>query len=141
MLNKSTEVRMKCTALTLGKNEPLSNLPLSQTVFGFTLSYLSYFIATSNLTLQNIPMFIVMSVVILADMLWNVQNSCMDAKYLGLALLLGSAFGVFWAYFIETNAPSVAYYSGLDKNTCNVASKGIYRCRSTSTPTGRPVAS
>ena len=35
--------KIRCTQLTLGKSQPISILPLSQTVFGYTLSYLSYF--------------------------------------------------------------------------------------------------
>jgi hypothetical protein len=124
-----TGVRMKCSALTLGKTEPLSNLPLSQTVFGFTLAYLSYFVATNNLTSQNVPMFVVMSLIIVADLYWNIANTCADMKYLGLALVIGGGFGAGWASFIEINAPSVAYYSGTSNHTCSQPSKGMYRCR------------
>ena len=42
--------KIRCTQLTLGKSQPISILPLSQTVFGYTLSYLSYFISVNNFT-------------------------------------------------------------------------------------------
>jgi hypothetical protein len=133
---KSVEQRMKCSALTLGKNGPLSNLPLSQAVFGFTLAYLTYFIATNNLASVNIPMFVFMSVVIVADMLWHIYNSCNEPKSLGLSLIVGGGVGVGWASFVEIYAPTVAYYSGVDKNTCSRPSKSLYRCRATKTPNG-----
>lgn len=137
-LDKITDVRIraKCTALTLGKTQPLSNLPLSQTVFGYTLAYLSYFISTNNLQLQNIPMFVFMSLIILADLMWNVFNTCNELKYLGLSLVIGGGIGVGWAAFIEMNAPSVAFFSGLDKNTCQQPTKGLYRCRATKRANG-----
>ena len=47
--------KIKCTQLTLGKNYPISKLPLSQTVFGYTLAYLSYFIGINNLQTQTSP--------------------------------------------------------------------------------------
>jgi hypothetical protein len=131
---KSIETRMKCSALTLGKTEPLSNLPLSQTVFGYTLAYLTYFVATNNLAAQNVPMFVFMSLIVIADMYWNAMNSCTDVKYLGLSLMIGGGIGVGWAVFIETNAPSVAYYSGIDKAQCTKPSKALYRCRPTQKP-------
>lgn len=131
---KSIETRMKCSALTLGKTEPLSNLPLSQNVFGYTLAYLTYFIATNKLADKNIPMFVFMSMVVLADMYWNALNSCTDVKYLGLSLLIGGGVGVGWAVFIENNAPTVAYYSGVDKAQCDQPSKALYRCRPTRKP-------
>lgn len=130
--DKSLDVRTKCSSLTLGKNQPLSNLPLSQTVFGFTLSYLTYFIATNKLQAQNIPFFIFMSLVILADIIWNIQNTCTELKYLGLSLLIGGGFGYLWATFIEMNAPSTAYISGVDQQTCSKPTKGMYRCRAVS---------
>ena len=133
----SEETRSRCSALTLGKTQPLSNLPLSQTVFGYTLAYLSYFVATNNLQLQNIPMFIFMSVLILVDLIWNIMYSCTEPKYLGLSLMIGGGLGVGWASFIEMSAPSVAYYSGIDKETCSQPSKGLYRCRSTKKPSGK----
>lgn len=132
MLDKSLDVKMKCSALTLGKTEPLSNLPLSQTVFGFTLAYLSYFVATNNLTSKNVPMFVVMSLVIVADLYWNIVNTCADMKYLGLALMIGGGFGAAWASFIELNVPSVAYFSGTSNQTCSQPTKGMYRCRPSS---------
>ena len=127
--DKSLDVRTKCSSLTLGKNQPLSNLPLSQSVFGYTLSYLTYFIATHELQSQNIPFFIFLSLVILADMIWNIQNTCTELKYLGLSLLIGGGFGYLWAMFIEMNAPSTAYISGVDQQTCSKPTKGMYRCR------------
>ena len=140
MMGKDPETIMKCSALTLGKTEPLSNLPLSQTVFGYTLAYLSYFVATNNLTSNNIPMFVVMSLIIVADLFWNISNSCADMKYLGLSLLIGGGFGAAWASFIEINAPSVAYFSGTNNNTCTQPTKGMYRCRPSSSQKPPPPA-
>lgn len=135
MLDKPTDVRMKCSALTLGKTEPLSNLPLSQTVFGFTLAYLSYFIATHSLTQSNIPMFIVMSSIIVSDLYWNIANNCSYPKYLGLSLMIGGAFGAAWGLFIDLNAPRLSYFSGTSNQTCSQPSKGMYRCRPSSSQT------
>jgi hypothetical protein len=100
---------------------------------------LSYFISTNNLQLQNVPMFVFMSILILADLMWNVFNGCTDTKYLGLSLIIGGGIGVGWAAFIEMNAPSVAYFSGVDKNTCQQPTKGLYRCRATKNTNGTAV--
>ena len=68
--------KAKCNTLTLGSNEPISRLPLSQTVFGYTLAYLSYFIGVNNLTTQNIPVFVIFPILIVADIFWSVSNAC-----------------------------------------------------------------
>ena len=65
--NAPTQIKYsiaKCSQLTLGNGGPISKLPLSQTVFGYTLSYLSYFIGVNNLQTQNIATYILFPLVI-----------------------------------------------------------------------------
>jgi len=127
----SDENRLKCTQLTVGNGAPLTNLPLSQTVFGYTLAYLTYFISINNLQTQNIPVFVIFPLVILADMIWNTTNGCSTNILLLSALIVGGAIGAIWAMIIDsTNSPNLAYYSGVSNGEiCNKPSKSLYRCR------------
>jgi hypothetical protein len=122
----------KCTTLTIGNNEPISKLPLSQTVFGYTLSYLSYFIGVNNLATQNIPTFIIFPLIILADMMWNTSNGCSSNPKLLVALIIGGLIGVLWAMIIDsTGMVSLTYFSGVsNKAVCSQPSRSMYRCRS-----------
>ena len=52
---QSPFAKAKCNQLTLGSDGPISKLPLSQTVFGYTLAYLSYFISINNLQATKHP--------------------------------------------------------------------------------------
>jgi len=121
----------KCTTLTIGNNQPISNLPLSQTVFGYTLSYLSYFIGVNNLATQNIPTFIIFPLIILADMMWNTSNGCSSNPRLLLALIIGGLVGVLWAMIIDsTGMVNLTYFSGVsNKAVCSQPSRSMYRCR------------
>jgi len=121
----------KCTTLTIGNNQPISNLPLSQTVFGYTLSYLSYFIGVNNLATQNIPTFVIFPLVILADMVWNTSNSCSSNPKLLAALIIGGLVGVLWAMIIDsTGMVNLTYFSGVsNKSVCSQPSRSMYRCR------------
>jgi len=121
----------KCNMLTLGKDGPVSNLPLSQSVLGFTLAYLSFFIGVNNLADSNIPTFIVLSLMILADFAWNIQNSCSDAKYLVVALIIGGSVGSIWALIIQSlKMPDLQYITGISSaETCSMPSNTVIRCR------------
>lgn len=124
--------RIRCTQLTLGNTQPISILPLSQTVFGYTLAYLTYFISINNLQTQNIATFIMFPLVIIADIIWSTSNICSSPKYLLISLIIGGIIGILWAMIIEsTNMPNLAYMSGIaNKDVCSKPSKSLYKCRS-----------
>ena len=122
--------KMKCTTLTLQRDEPLSRLPLSQTVFGYTLAYLTYFIARNNLVTQNIATFVVLPLVTLADLYWNTSEKCSQPPHLVLALIIGGSVGTLWAMFIEVNANNLGFFSGVDNQAvCSMPSRSVVRCR------------
>ena len=124
--------RIRCTQLTFGNTQPVSILPLSQTVFGYTLAYLTYFISINNLQTQNIATFIMFPLVIISDMIWSTSNMCSNPKYLLISLIIGAIIGTLWAMIIEsTNMPNLAYMSGIaNKDVCSKPSKSLYKCRS-----------
>ena len=123
--------KAKCNTLTLGSNEPISRLPLSQTVFGYTLAYLSYFIGVNNLTTQNIPVFVIFPILIVADIFWSVSNACSSNAELLSALIMGGIVGSIWGLVIDsTNMANLAYYSGVsNKEVCSQPKRSLYRCR------------
>tara|TARA_B110000858_G_scaffold190172_1_gene237818 strand:- start:389 stop:1009 length:621 start_codon:yes stop_codon:yes gene_type:complete len=128
---QSPFAKAKCNQLTLGSDGPISKLPLSQTVFGYTLAYLSYFISINNLQAQNIPTFILFPILILADMVWNTANGCSTNILLLCGLISGAIFGILWAMIIEsTNAADLSYFSGIsNKDVCSRPTKSLYKCR------------
>lgn len=123
--------KVRCTQLTIGNNQPISKLPLSQTVFGYTLTYLAYFIGVNNLQTQNITTFILFPVLILADIFWSTTNLCSTPKYLLLSLIISAIVGLLWAMIIEaTGVGGFAYMTGIaNKDVCSRPTKSLYKCR------------
>jgi hypothetical protein len=130
--NSSDLMKIKCTQLTIGQHQPISKLPLSQTVFGYTLTYLSYFIGVNNLQSQNIPIFILFPFLILGDIFWSTTNSCSSPKYLLISLIISGIVGLLWAMLIEsTGVGGFAYLTGIaNKDVCSRPTKSLYKCRS-----------
>ena len=117
--------KIRCTQLTIGHNTPLSKLPLSQTVLGYAISYLSYFIGVNNLQNQNI------ATLILGDIYWSTKNLCSTPKYLLISLIISLIVGTLWAMLIEsTEMTDLQYMSGIsNKDVCSRPSKSLYKCR------------
>jgi len=130
--DSSELMKIKCTQLTIGSSQPISKLPLSQTVFGYTLTYLSYFIGVNNLQSQNIPIFILFPVLILGDIFWSTTNMCSTPKYLLISLIISGIVGLLWAMLIEsTGVGGFAYLTGIaNKDVCSRPTKSLYKCRS-----------
>ena len=123
--------KLRCTQLTIGSNHPISKLPLSQTVFGYTLTYLSYFIGVNNLQTQNITTFILFPLLILGDIFWSTTNLCSTPTYLLSSLIISGIIGLLWAMLIEsTGVGGFAYLTGIaNKDVCSRPTKSLYKCR------------
>jgi hypothetical protein len=124
--------RPMCRAIGLRNGElPISNLPLGQTVLGFTFFYLVYVIIKYNLALNNIPTLLIFPILILGDIFWNVSNQCNNALALFVSLIVGGGAGILWAYIIDsTGKVDLQMFNGLGtNNVCSRPTKTIYRCR------------
>jgi len=121
-----------CRFIELSKNGPISNLPLGQTVLGYTFAYLLYIILKYNLSSQNAPTIILFPVLILGDYFWNLTHSCANAAALIIALVLGAIFGILWGYIIDsTGKVDLQLFNGISNaEVCSRPSRTIYRCRS-----------
>ncbi len=131
-LSNSNEFsKATCAQITLGNGGPISKLPLSQTVFGYTFAYLLYFIGVNNVQTQNIATFLLFPILIVADMFWSTTNMCSIPKYLLLALVIGGLMGAIWAMLVDSlETPNLGYISGVSsKETCSQPTKSLYRCR------------
>ena len=125
-----------CKTMTIGGNDkPLSNLPLSQTVFGYSFAYLSYFIVKYNLQSQNIPTFIFFPLLSISDGFWNWNYECLGDKSKTMfkiitSLVTGMLIGVLWATIIaSTNVPNLQYMNGIgNKEVCGLPSKSMFKC-------------
>jgi hypothetical protein len=130
ILSSNTKPMCKTIGLRNG-DQPLSNLPLGQTVLGFTFFYLVYIIGKYKLAINNIATLIIFPVLILGDIFWNVSNQCNNAVSLFISLFIGAIAGILWAYIIDsTGKVDLQLFNGLSStNICSRPTKTIYRCK------------
>lgn len=124
LLPRNTDAEPVCTLI-----EGMPNLPLSQTILGFTFAYLSYIIVKYKLTSQNSPTFVLFPILILADLAWNLSHKCVSLVALCVSLAIGSVFGILWGMIIDGVDPELQYFNGIgNRNVCSRPSSTLYRC-------------
>lgn len=120
-----------CNILSINQSGDFSKLPLSQTVFSYTLFYLLIPIIDQKLAKQNIPTLVFFPILILFDIAWNIQNTCYRFEQLFASLFLGGVFGLSWGYLIySTKNPSLQYLVGPKNNeVCSKPTKQMFKCK------------
>ena len=120
-----------CNILSINQSGDFSKLPLSQTVFSYTLFYLLIPIIDQKLAKQNIPTLVFFPLLILFDIAWNIQNTCYKFEQLIAALILGGGIGGAWGVMIfKTNNPSFQYLVGPKNNeVCSKPTKQLFKCK------------
>jgi len=130
-LTKSEEPICR-SLITLG-NSTISNLPLSQSIFGFTFFYLLFFIGImkkENYVSQNIPTIVFFPLIILFDIVWNLSYKCYTYNDIIISLGLGITCGLIWASIIDrTKLSNFQYFNKVSGNAeCSRPSKSTFKC-------------
>jgi hypothetical protein len=128
--------------ITSGSIEPLSKLPLNIVVYSYTLAYLvtaftappiSYVNALASLQ-QNMPVLILFPLLLIFEAVWLSAHSCNNPMTLFVALIIGIAVGIFWAFMMRlTKNANIQYMSMGNIQVCSRPSKTVYRCRNIGT--------
>lgn len=127
----------KCNLISLNGVNPVSKVPLSQTVYAYTLFYLAFIIGKysdhkkNNLWIQNLPTILFLSVIVVADIFWNLSNNCSSMAGILISLFVGGTFGLIWAWIIDSSgAVQLQYFNGLSNRTyCTRPSKQLFKCK------------
>jgi hypothetical protein len=107
----------------------MPELPIGQTILGFTFAYLSYIIIVHKLSSSNIATFVIFPVLIIADLIWNYSNGCAPTVALFSSLAIGSVFGMLWGMIIDKVDPELQIFNGIaNKEICKRPSSTLYKC-------------
>lgn len=110
--------------------EGLPDMPLGQTILGFTFAYLVFIITKHKMWGTNGFTAVIFPLLILGDFAWNIQNSCATATSLALALALGITCGYIWGLIINRVDSKQHLFNGISDNVvCNRPAKTKYSCR------------
>jgi hypothetical protein len=109
--------------------EGMPEMPIGQTILGFTFAYLSYIIVVHKLVSNNAGTFIIFPILIISDLIWNYSNECAKPIALLASLALGGVFGVLWGMIIDRIDPELQFFNGIgNKEICKRPSSTLYKC-------------
>ena len=102
-------------------------------ITGFTAPPITYANALASLQ-QNIPVLIIFPLMIIFEVIWLSAHVCNNIMSVFVAILVGVAVGIFWAFMMRlTKNPNVQYMSMGNIQVCSRPSKTIYRCKNIGT--------
>lgn len=137
-----------CSQITLSGGTPLSNIPLSLTVYSFTLFYLVF--AMMNMTvyenkddkkdakkmndavaLNNLPVLILFPLLILADFFWLMMWNCSSFVNMVVSIVVGGSIGLAWAAIISKSKMAPLLYLTVMSNSqvCSRPAKTRMMCK------------
>jgi len=119
-----------CNLITIGMNGSFSKIPLGIAILTYTLIYLVYVIAKYHLEMSNLPTLILFPILILADLVWNIKNSCYKPYGIILSIIIGGGVGAIWASIIDSiQQPNLFFLNvGSDRSTCSRPSAQLFKC-------------
>ncbi len=125
-----------CNLITIGTNGSYSKIPLGISMLTYTLIYLVYVIAKYNLELTNLPTLILFPILILADLIWNIKNSCYKPYGIILSIIVGGGVGAIWASVVDSiKQPNLFFLNaGSDRTTCSRPTAQLFKCTFKSVP-------
>jgi hypothetical protein len=106
------------------------DMPMGQTILGFTFAYLFYIISKYKMWSTNGFTLVIFPLLIISDMIWNLKNSCAGGSALALSLAMGVGLGYCWGMIIHKVDPELQFFNGIsNKSVCSRPNKMTYRCR------------
>jgi len=125
----STNKDVLCDIVTINHIAGISNIPISLTIYCFTLSYLLYTIFSINITFlfrAVVPVF-ALSVLIIMDILWLTTKKCFQQSHIMTASIISLLLGVGWGFIInKINNKSLQYFTA-DDSVCTMPKKSYFK--------------
>lgn len=128
-----------CSTLSLGKTERMSKLPLSLSLYSFTLWYILYIIlslpATRGLRdkvlLSNLHLIITVAVLFAGEFAWLILY-CDEWLPLLFTSVISGFLGVLWAYIISKTRLASYQFDPIKGDTgekCSMTSPNVFVCK------------
>lgn len=120
-----------CTPFTISNMQTFTRLPINTSLLCFVFIYLLSIAGLHGFMLINIPFIAFMTLLIMTDSLWLIQNNCFTGKQTFISACTGILFALLWSFIInKTNNKQLLYNIGINNyNVCEVPKKRSYKCK------------
>ena len=119
-----------CDFLDVTRNSRITNLPVGSGIITYTLGYLLFIIIKYNYTKSNIPTILFLSLLAIADLIWQVNHTCYNPFAILITMVMFAGLGVLWSFLIDRfKLVELQYFNGVSgKESCSRPKKSTFRC-------------
>lgn len=130
-LNKEEPNKDFCFPISINNYINISNLPLSQSIFGFTFLYLLIPALKYQFMGYNTILFILFLFLIGSDMILLNKYKCFNMKQIIFSLFVGSIIGIMYiSVLLSSNVKNIIYIPGIPQSqTCDLPKRKGYKCK------------
>lgn len=137
-INGDVNLKPTCNIITLSGDmeNPLSKIPLSITIYSYTLSYILTTVLLhlkksqgERMPLSNVPTIILFSLLILVESYVSINSYCFTFLHAFLALILGTLGGMAWGSLIYFRGSADMTFYSTASDICNRPSNLKYQCK------------
>jgi hypothetical protein len=121
-----------CNFISVRNISGFSNIPFSQTIYGFTFSYILYTVLVYNQIFTYAFPLLCFFVILISDIIWLNKNSCFPTNNILLSTIISSVIGVLWGYTINNIPNKSMQYIVSPYETCTLPKQRSYKCSPTS---------
>jgi len=138
VLNKGIS-SVVCNTLALGKNERISKLPLSLSLYSFSIWYILYIILSlpasrglrDKVLIANLHLVSTLAVLFAGDFAWLILY-CDEWLPLLFTSIISGLFGAFWAWAISKTKLASYQFNPIKGDTgekCKMTSPNLFVCK------------
>lgn len=123
---------LNCNYISINYISAISNIPFSQSIYGFTFAYLLYTDLLYKQAFQYFLPLLCFLIFIISDIIWLSINSCYPKYNIIITTGLSMFIGLLWGYNIaQISNKSLQYVSSQNK-LCEIPYKREFKCRTRS---------
>ena len=120
---------LNCNYISINHISGLSNVPFSQSIYGFTFAYLLYTDFFYKQAFQYFFPLLCFLILIISDMVWLKINSCYPVYNIIITTGLSMVIGILWGHNIANSPNKSMQYISSQNNLCEIPSKREFKCR------------
>tara|TARA_Y100000287_G_scaffold166589_1_gene149311 strand:+ start:246 stop:827 length:582 start_codon:yes stop_codon:yes gene_type:complete len=122
--------RAICFPITIKNMINISNLPLSQSIYGFTFFFIAAPLYTYKYFNYNIFTLVIFAMFIMLDFFLLMQYKCFDWRQILLSLIVGSFIGLLYSIVLLKNLKKEYIYiaGAVQDEMCELPKKSKFKC-------------
>lgn len=129
--NPDTPINDFCFPIAIENFVNISNLPLSQSIYGFTFLYIFIPLLKYQFMYHNAVFFVLFFLLILTDFTLLMNYNCFSIQQAVFSLLIGGIIGtIYISMLLKSKTKNIIYIPGIPQSQmCDLPKRKAYKCK------------